>query len=56
MIVAGLINFGVTNQVLQVFFKRVAGDLMFFLSYEFDDIIFFESLIIFEYISDYGAQ
>ena len=28
MLVAGLINFGVTNQVLQVFSKLVVGDLI----------------------------
>ena len=42
MLVAGLINFGVTNQVPQVFFKLVAGDLMLVSSYEFADIIFCE--------------
>ena len=42
ILVAGLINFGVTNQVPQVFFKLVAGHLMLVLSYEFADIIFFE--------------
>ena len=42
ILVAGLINFGVTNQVLQVFFKLVTGDLMSVSSYEFDDIIFCE--------------
>ena len=48
MLVAGLISFGVTNQVPQVFFKLVARDLMLVSSYEFDDIIFCESLIIFK--------
>ena len=42
MLVAGLINFGVTNQVPQVFFKVAAGDLMLVFSYEFVDIICFE--------------
>ena len=56
MLVASLINFGVKNQVPQVFFKLVVGDLMLVSSYEFDDIIFCESLIIYEAISDYGAQ
>ena len=42
MLVAALINFGVKNQVPQVFFKLVAGDLMLVSSYEFDDIIFCE--------------
>ena len=56
MLVAGLINFGVTNQVLQVPFKPAAGDLMLVSSYYFDDIIFCESLVIFEAISYYRAQ
>ena len=42
MLVVGLINFCVTNQVPEVFFKFVVGDLMLVSSYEFDDIIFFE--------------
>ena len=42
ILLSGLINFGVTNQVPQVFFKLVAGHLMLVLSYEFADIIFFE--------------
>ena len=42
MLVTVLINFGVKNQVPQVSFKLVAGDLMLVLSYEFSDIIFFE--------------
>ena len=46
MLVAGLINFGVTNQVSQVSFKLVVGDLMLVFSYEFGDIIFCESLYI----------
>ena len=33
MLVAGLINFGVTNQVPQVFFKFAAGDFMLVSSY-----------------------
>ena len=33
--------FGVKNQVPQVFFKIVAGDLMSLFSHEFADIIFF---------------
>ena len=56
MLVAGLINFGVTNQVPQVSFKLVVGDLMLVSSYEFVDIIFCESLVISEAISDYEAQ
>ena len=55
MLVAGVINFGVTNQVPQVSFKLVVGDLMLVSSYEFYDILFCESLIISEAISDYGA-
>ena len=50
VLVAGLINFCVKNQVLQVSFKIVAADLMSILSHEFADIIFCESLVIFEYI------
>ena len=42
MLVVGLINFGVTNQVPQVSFKIVAGDLTLVFSYEFVDIIFCE--------------
>ena len=56
MLVAALTNFGVKNQVPQVFFKFVVGDLMLVSSYEVDDILFFESLVIYEAISDYGAQ
>ena len=44
------------NQVLQVSLKIVAGDLMSVFSHEFADIIFCYSLVIFEAISDYGAQ
>ena len=56
MLVAGLINFGVTNQVPQVSFKLVVRDLILVSYYEFADIIFFESLVIPEAISYYGAQ
>ena len=56
MLVVALINFGVKNQVPQVFFKLVAGDLMLVSSYEFDDIIFCVLLVISEDISDCGAQ
>ena len=56
MLVAGLINSGVTNQVPQVFFKLAAGDLMLVSPYEFADILFCESLVISESISYYGAQ
>ena len=40
MLVVVLINFGVKNQVSQVFFKIVVGDLMLVFSNEFADIIF----------------
>ena len=56
MLVAGFINFGVTNQALQVSFNFAVEDSMLVFSYEFADIIFCESLIISEAISDYGAQ
>ena len=56
MLVAGLINFGVTNQVPRVLFKFVVGDLMLVSSYEAYDILFCDSLSISESISDYGAQ
>ena len=44
--VASLINFGVKNQVPQVSFKLVVGDLMLVFSYECADIIFCELLVI----------
>ena len=47
MHVPGLINFGVTNQVPQVSSKLATGDLMLASSYEFYDIIFCDSLVIF---------
>ena len=50
ILVAGLINFGVTNQVPQVFFKLVVGDLMLVSSYEVADIVFCDSLVIYEAI------
>ena len=50
MRVVVLIKFGVKNQVPQVSFKIVVGDLMLVLSSEFDDIIFCESLDILEAI------
>ena len=40
MLVVGLINFGVINQVLQVFFKLAIGDLMLVSSYAVVDIVF----------------
>ena len=42
ILVAGLINFGVTNHVPQVFFKLVVGDFMLVSSYEFANMIFCE--------------
>ena len=42
MLVVAVINFGVKNQVPQVFFKFAAEDLMLASSYEFADIIFCE--------------
>ena len=55
-LVAGLINFGVKNQVPKVSFKITVGNLMSIFSYEFVDFIFYGSLVIFEVISHYGAQ
>ena len=45
-----------TNQELQVSFYFPVEDSILFLSYEFYDIIFCELLVIYESISDYGAQ
>ena len=45
MLVADFINFGATNQVLQVSFKLVVGDLMLVSSYEFAGIIFMNHLL-----------
>ena len=42
MLVVVLMNFGVKNQVPQVYFKSVVGDSMLVFSHEFSDIIFFE--------------
>ena len=42
ILVVGLINFGVTNQVPQVLSKLVLGDLMLVSSYEAYDIVFCE--------------
>ena len=47
---AALTNFNVKNQVPQFFFKFVARALVLVSSYEVDDILFFESLIISEAI------
>ena len=44
LLVAGLINFGVKNQVSKVSFKIAARDLMSVFSHEFADIIFCEYL------------
>ena len=51
LLVAGLINFGVKNQVPQFPFEVVAGDLMSVLFYVFDDIIFCVYMYILEIIS-----
>ena len=56
LLLTGFINFGVTNQALQVSFNFVVEDSMLVLSYEFYDIIFCELLDISEAISDYIAQ
>ena len=41
LLVIGFINFGVTNQALQVSFNFVVDDSMLVISYEFNDIRFF---------------
>ena len=51
-----LINFGVKSQVPKVCFKIVVGDLMSIFSHDFDDIIFFESLDIWEIISYFRSD
>ena len=56
MLVASLTNFGVKIQVPQVFLKFFTRDLVLFFSYEAADILFCESLVIYEYISYYGSQ
>ena len=56
MFVASLTNSGVKIQVPQFFFNFVAGDLVLVSSYEVADILFCESLDIYETISYYGAQ
>ena len=56
MLVFLLINFGVKNQVPQVSFKLATRDLMLVFSYEFVDIIFCESLVVYEDILDYGSS
>ena len=56
MLVVGFNNFGVTNQVPQVFFKLTTGDLVLVSSCEVADVLFCELLVITEDISDYGAQ
>ena len=50
MLVASLTNLGVKNQVPQVFFKFAVGDLVLISSYEVSDILFCESLVIYESI------
>ena len=56
MLVAALTNSGVKNQVPQFFFNFTAGDLVLVSSYEVADILFYDSLAIYEAISYYGAQ
>ena len=56
MFVAALTNSGVKNQVSQFLFKTAAGDLVLVSSYEVADILFCESLYIFEAISYYLSQ
>ena len=50
MLVAALTNSGVKNQVPQFFLKIAAGDLVLVSSYEVGDILFFDSLDIYEAI------
>ena len=50
LLVAGIINFGVKNQVPKFSFEVVAGDLMSVFFYEFDDIIFYGYMDILETI------
>ena len=52
----GFINFGVTNQAPQVSFNFAAKDSMLVFSYEIADILFQESLAMYEAISYYGSQ
>ena len=56
MLVFVLNNFDVKNQVPQVSFKIVVRDLMSVFSHDFFDIIFCESLVIFEAISYFLSQ
>ena len=56
LLVTAFINFGVTNQAPQVSFNFVVEDSMLVFSYEISDIRFCELLVIYEDISDYGAQ
>ena len=51
LLVAGLINFGVKNQVPKVSFIIIVGESVSIFSYKFDDIIFFGYLDILEEIS-----
>ena len=51
LLVSGLINFGVKNQVPKVSFKITVGELMSVFSHNFIDIIFCEYLDILEIIS-----
>ena len=56
MLVAALTNFGVKNQVPRFFFNFVDGDLVLASSCEVSDILFCESLEIYEAISYYVAH
>ena len=56
MLVAALTNSSVKNQVPHSLFKTADGDLVLVSSYEVADILLCDSLVISEYISDYGAQ
>ena len=49
MLVAALINFGVKNQVPQVSFKIVVGDLMSFHTFGYDMNLFVSDMILFGY-------
>ena len=56
ILAVALTNLSVKNQVPQVFFKFVVGDLVLVSSYEVANILFCDSLTIYEAISYYGSQ
>ena len=56
LLVAGLIKFGVKNQVPQFSFKVVVGYLMLVLFYEFVDIMFYGYMDILEIISYFRSD